>query len=81
MYERKQATTPSIPPPPIGTVPATRQPSDVRVGDFVYLDDSYLMVQDMRSTGIAGRRVLIFSGHLPLVMDRALTIYRQAEYR
>ncbi|MFD3915720.1 hypothetical protein [Streptomyces sp. NPDC058603] len=81
MYERKKATTPPIPPPPIGTVPATRQPSEVRIGDLVYLNGSYLMVQDMRSAGTAGRRVLIFSGHPPVVMDSATTIYRQAEYR
>lgn len=79
MYERKVTSPPSIPPPPLGTVPATRQPGDVRVGDYLYLDGAYRRVQDMRSAGTAGPRVLIFTGHHPLVMRKATTTFRPVE--
>lgn len=44
----------SCAPPPLGTIAGQRQPSDVRIGDFVCLDGLYLRVRDMRSAGTAG---------------------------
>lgn len=48
MYERR-TTEPTPVPPPLGTIPGYRQPSDVHIGDFVFLDGLYLRVRDMRS--------------------------------
>jgi hypothetical protein len=76
MYERKAKEPPSIPPPPAGTMGSTRPPSDVRVGDFVYLDGVYQRVRDMRSAGTAAHRVLIFAGREPWVMREARMTYR-----
>ncbi|MER6223779.1 hypothetical protein ACWDFR_30870 [Streptomyces sp. 900105755] len=59
----------------------TRPPSDVRVGDFVYLDGEYQRVQDMRSAGTAAHRVLIFAGREPWVMREARTTYRPIGFR
>lgn len=78
MYERR-TTEPTPVPPPLGTIPGYRQPSDVHVGDFVFLDGLYLRVRDMRSAGTAGRRVLIFDGHCPWVMNESATTYRPVE--
>lgn len=78
MYERR-TTEPTPVPPPLGTIPGHRQPSDVHVGDFVFLDGLYLRVRDMRSAGTAGRRVLIFDGHSPWVMYESATTYRPVE--
>lgn len=78
MYERR-TTEPAPVPPPLGTIPGCRQPSDVRIGDFVFLDGLYLRVRDMRSAGTAGRRVLIFDGHSPWVMKEPATTYRPVE--
>jgi len=78
MYERR-ITEPTPAPPPLGTVPGCRQPCDVHVGDFVFLDGMYVQVRDMRSAGTAGRRVLIFDGHSPWVMKESATTYRPVE--
>jgi hypothetical protein len=78
MYERR-TTEPTPVPPPLGTIPGHRQPSDVHIGDFVFLDGLYLRVRDMRSAGTAGRRVLIFDGHSPWVMRESTTTYRPVE--
>jgi hypothetical protein len=80
MYERKAKEPPSIPPPPAGTMGSTRPPSDVRVGDFVYLDGAYQRVRDMRSAGTAAHRVLIFVGREPWVMREARTTYRPIDF-
>jgi hypothetical protein len=80
MYERR-TTEPTPVPPPLGTIPGHRQPGDVHIGDFVFLDGSYLRVRDMRSAGTAGRRVLIFDGHSPWVMKESATTYRPVELR
>jgi hypothetical protein len=80
MYERKTKEPPSIPPPPAGTTGSTRTPSDVRVGDFVYLDGAYQRVRDMRSAGTAAHRVLIFAGREPWVMREARTTYRPIDF-
>lgn len=81
MSERGRTNPPASFLRPLGTVPATRWPGDVRVGDYLFLAGSYRMVRDMRSDGTAERRVLIFSDHPPVVMDRATTTYRRVEYR
>jgi len=78
MYERR-TTEPAPVPAPLGTVPGYRQPSDVHIGDFVFLDGMYLRVRDMRSAGTAGRRVLIFDRHSPWVMKESATTYRPVE--
>lgn len=78
MYERR-AAEPAPVPPPLGTIPGHRQPSDVHIGDFVFLDGLYLRVRDMRSAGTAGRRVLIFDGRSPWVMKESATTYRPVE--
>lgn len=72
---------PSIPSPPVGTVGATRPPSDVRIGDFILLDGQYQQVQDMRSAGTPAHRVLHFAGRAPLIMREALSTYRPLEHR
>lgn len=76
MYERR---TPDPPPPraPLGTRAEERPPSDVWVGDIVYLDGIYLRVRGMRSAGTADQRVLIFDGHPPWVMKKPTTTYRR----
>ncbi len=76
MHEPRPEEPPSIPPPPRGTVGSTRPPSDVRIGDFVYLDGTYQRVRDMRSVGTAAHRVLIFARRDPWVMRKARTTYR-----
>ncbi len=78
MYERCTTEPPPVP-PPLGTIPGHRQPGDVHIGDFVFLDGLYLRVRDMRSAGTAGRRVLIFDGHSPWVMNESATTYRAVE--
>ena len=75
MHERRSEEPPSIPPPPRGTTGSTRPPSDVRIGDFVYLDGTYQRVRDMRSAGTAAHRVLIFARRAPWVMRDARTMY------
>ena len=70
------------PPPPRGTMGSTRPPSDVRIGDFVYLDGVYQRVRDMRSAGTAAHRVLIFDGREPCGHARSRRItYRPIELR
>lgn len=81
MHERRATEAPFPPPPPAGTVGSTRPPSDVRVGDFVYLNGAYQRVRDMRSAGIAAHRVLIFAGREPWVMREARTTYRPISSR
>ncbi|MFE2060900.1 hypothetical protein ACFXDH_00605 [Streptomyces sp. NPDC059467] len=81
MPKRRIKEPPPLPPPPAGTVGDTRPPSDVRVGDFVYLDGEYQRVQDMRSAGTAAHRVLIFTGREPWVMREARTTYRPIGFR
>jgi len=75
MYERRTEEPPP-PPPPAGTIGHTRPPGDVRIGDFLYLDGEYQRVRDMRSSGTAAHRVLIFAGREPWVMREARTTYR-----
>jgi hypothetical protein len=60
---------------------STRPPSDVHVGDFVYLDGAYQRVRDMRSGGTAAHRVLILAGREPWVMREARTTYRPIDFR
>ncbi|NEC91175.1 hypothetical protein [Streptomyces sp. SID12501] len=79
MYERRTTDPTPAPPPPLGTIAGQRQPSDVRIGDFVCLDGQYLPVRDMRSAGTSGHRVLIFDGHAPWVMNKPTTTYRPIE--
>ncbi|MCZ4507386.1 hypothetical protein O3Q52_04020 [Streptomyces sp. ActVer] len=80
MYERRSTDpTPAPSPPPLGTIAGQRQPSNVRIGDFVCLDGLYLRVRDMRSAGTAGHRVLVFDGHSPWVMREPTTTYRPIE--
>ncbi|MFJ8535566.1 hypothetical protein [Streptomyces sp. NPDC093591] len=81
MHERRTKEPPSIPPPPRGTIGSTRPPSDVRIGDFIYLDGAYQRVRDMRSVGTAAHRVLIFAGREPWVMREARTTYRPIDFR
>ncbi|MER6381377.1 hypothetical protein [Streptomyces sp. NPDC001250] len=81
MYERTVQEQPSIPPPPVGTIGATRPPTDVRIGDFLLLDGQYQRVQDMRSAGGASARILHFAGRAPLIMREARTTYRPLERR
>lgn len=81
MYERRTKEAPSIPPPPRGTMGSTRPPSDVRIGDFVYLDGVYRRVRDMRSAGTAAHRVLIFAGREPWIMREARITYRPIGFR
>lgn len=81
MTKRRTKEPPLLPPAPAGTVGDTRPPSDVRVGDFVYLDGEYQRVQDMRSAGTAAHRVLIFAGREPWVMREARTTYRPIGFR
>ena len=63
MYECRTTEPAPGPPPPLGTIVGQRQPSEVRIGDFVCLDGLYLRIRDMRSAGTARHRVLIFDGH------------------
>ncbi|MFD8218327.1 hypothetical protein ACFV2U_32615 [Streptomyces sp. NPDC059697] len=79
MYERRTTEPAPAPPPPLGTTAGQRQPSEVRIGDFVCLDGLYLRILDMRSAGTAGHRVLIFDGHSPWVMKESATTYRPVE--
>lgn len=79
MYERRTTGPTPVLPPPLGTIAGQRQPSDVRIGDFVCLDGLYLRVRDMRSGGTAGHRVLIFDEHCPWVMRESTTTYRPIE--
>lgn len=81
MYERRTKEKSSIPPPPVGTVGATRPPTDVCIGDFILLDGAYQQVQDMRSAGGASVRILHFVGRTPLIMREARTTYRPLEFR
>jgi hypothetical protein len=81
MYERRSVEQPSIPTPPVGTVGATRPPTDVRVGDFILLDGKYQRIQDMRSAGTSAKRILHFAGRTPLIMREARTTYRPIEHR
>ncbi|MGV4983157.1 hypothetical protein ACVB8X_32195 [Streptomyces sp. NRAIS4] len=81
MYEHRAKEQPSIPPPPVGTVPAVRPPTDIRIGDFILLDGRYERVQDMRSAGGASARILHFAGRTPLIMREARTTYRPLEHR
>ncbi|MGP4083355.1 hypothetical protein [Streptomyces sp. KR55] len=60
---------------------STRPPSDVRIGDFVYLDGVYQRVRDMRSSGTAAHRVLIFAGREPLIIREARITYRPIDFR
>jgi hypothetical protein len=71
---------PSIPSPPVGTVGATRPPSDVRIGDFILLNGQYQRILDMRSAGTPAHRVLHFAGRAPLIMREARTTYRPLEH-
>lgn len=78
MYERR--STDSAPPPaPLGATARLRPPDDVRIGDFVHLDDMFLRVQDMRAASTAAQRVLIFDGHPPWVMRQSTITYRPIE--
>lgn len=81
MCEHRTKEPPSIPLPSVGTLGTIRPPSDVRVGDFVYLDGEYQRVRDMRSAGTAAHRVLIFAGREPWVMREARTTYRPIVFR
>ncbi|MFJ6695758.1 hypothetical protein ACIQM4_06765 [Streptomyces sp. NPDC091272] len=81
MYEHRATDPAPMPRPPPGMVASLRQPGEVRVGDYIRLDGTYLQVQDMRALGIAGHRVLIFSDHQPWVMRKATTTYRMPDYR
>lgn len=81
MHERRSEEPPSIPRPPRGTVGSTRPPSDVRIGDFVYLEGAYQQVRDMRSDGTAAHRVLIFARRDPWIMREARTTYRPISLR
>ncbi|WP_254382758.1 hypothetical protein [Streptomyces sp. TBY4] len=77
MPERRIHGPQARPTPPVGTVayPSTL-PSDVRVGDFLYLNGSFQRVQDMRTASTSGHRILHFAGRAPLIMRKALTVYR-----
>lgn len=81
VHRSARATHDEPPPPPVGTVPTHRQPSDVRVGDFILLDGQYQRIQDMRSAGTASARVLHFAGRAPWSMREARTTYRPIDYR
>lgn len=72
---------PSEPPPPVGTMRATRTPIDVRIGDFVLLDGHYQRVRDMRAAGSSAHRVLHFAGHAPLIMRTSRTVCRPISLR
>lgn len=79
MYERRTTEPTPAPPAPLGTIASQTQPSDVHIGDFVYLHGQYLRVRDMRSAGTAGHRVLIFDGRTPWVMREPVTTHRPIE--
>lgn len=81
MYERRTKEPPSIPPPPRGTVGSNRPPSDVRIGDFIYLSGTYQRVRDMCSAGTAAHRVLIFAGREPWIMREPRIRYRPTDFR
>ncbi|MFK0099275.1 hypothetical protein [Streptomyces sp. NPDC091040] len=73
MYERRK--TPSRPPPPFGAKAETRLPGHIKVGDYVFLNNAYRRVEDMRSDGTS-RRTLIFADHLPLRVSASTITYR-----
>ncbi|MFE6098990.1 hypothetical protein ACFVQ4_03405 [Streptomyces laurentii] len=77
MRKSRTKALPMGPTPPAGTVKQThRQPTEVQIGDFLYLDGSFQRVTDMRAAGTSAHRVLHFSRRAPVVMREPLTIYR-----
>ncbi|MFI5617475.1 hypothetical protein [Streptomyces sp. NPDC051567] len=63
--------------PPVGTVEqANKPPTDVRIGDWLYLDDRFQRVRDMRAAGASAHRVLHFAGRRPWIMRKPRTVYR-----
>ncbi|AYN39642.1 hypothetical protein D9753_12720 [Streptomyces dangxiongensis] len=81
MYQPRSEEQPSEPPPPVGTMKATRTPTDVRIGDFILIDGSYQRVRDMRAAGTSAHRVLHFVGHAPLIMRKPQTVCRPISSR
>lgn len=81
MYQPRKEERPPEPPPPVGTMRATRTPSDVRLGDFILIDGSYQRVRDMRAAGTAAHRVLHFAGHAPLIMRTSRVVCRPIAFR
>ncbi|MER5851000.1 hypothetical protein ABT126_29240 [Streptomyces sp. NPDC002012] len=73
MYERRN--TPGRPPPPVGAIAASRPPGEIRVGDYMFLNNAYRRIADMRSDGTS-RRTLIFADHLPLSVGQSTVTYR-----
>ncbi|WP_369186466.1 hypothetical protein [Streptomyces sp. R08] len=73
MYERQKAY--QRPPAPIGAIATSRPPGEIKVGDYVFLDDAYRRIADMRSDG-ASRRILIFADHHPVNVGGLTVTYR-----
>jgi len=72
-------------PTPLGRMPPTTPlnavvkmlpPTEVRVGDRLWLDDTYLLIADLRTTQDGAGRVLIFEGREPLAMREPMPICR-----
>jgi hypothetical protein len=66
-----------IPRAPLGTYGLTVNPTEVQVGDTVYLDGAYHPVTDMRAGIRHGERVLLFKAHAPWTMTMPGRVYRR----
>ncbi|MFJ6568203.1 hypothetical protein ACIQNU_12315 [Streptomyces sp. NPDC091292] len=64
------------PAPPRHTLPTRCAPNEIRVGDFVPLDNRFHRVNDMRGKGGASCRILILERYGPWVMTSTREIYR-----
>ncbi|MFJ2814320.1 hypothetical protein [Streptomyces sp. NPDC087294] len=58
-----------------GSVASLRQPGDIKVGDYVFLDAAFRRIADMRSNG-ACTRVLHFDDYHPKTVREAIITYR-----
>ncbi|MFD9482467.1 hypothetical protein [Streptomyces sp. NPDC059991] len=61
---------------PPNTRPQSCTPDQMKVNDYVRLDDKCYRVEDMRSKGGATGRVLILDGYGPWVMTDTRQIFR-----
>lgn len=64
------------PPAPANTQPEKCAPTDMEVGDYIFVGLRYRRVNDMRSRGGATERVLVLEGFGPWVMTISHLIHR-----
>jgi len=64
---------------PSGAVVKALPPTNVRVGDRIWLDGTFVPIVDLRATQDGAGRVLIFEGRDPLIMHSPMPICRPIE--